>query len=267
MDPLIGGALISGGASLLGGLFGNSASARQAALDRRFQARMSRTAVQRRVEDLKAAGLNPMLAYMPGSAAGTGAASTPSGSTARQSDPVTPAVGAAIQTMAMRQQGLLNTSTAARNNAEARSLNAQAAVTEAVGTGKAVAEIEQLEANTRLLAMQFGEAAERIVGLKTENAQKEEMLELQRSLVTAQEAALRAGIPVKDFLASLARVGTEVITSLQTPKARELAGSLIRDTVNHGEDIVRNGAKKAFEPAEKAYRWLDRWWSSVKATW
>lgn len=59
----------------------NKANAKQAGLNRDFQAEMSNTAHQREVEDLKKAGLNPILS------AGGGGSSTPSGSQATMQAP------------------------------------------------------------------------------------------------------------------------------------------------------------------------------------
>jgi hypothetical protein len=70
-------------------------NAEQAQQNRSFQENMANTSYQRRVEDLKAAGLSPMLAYSQGgaavptggqasTAANVGEASASSGSTARQ---------------------------------------------------------------------------------------------------------------------------------------------------------------------------------------
>lgn len=79
MDPLTMG-IISAGAGLLGTGASNQQSREESSENRAWQQHMSSTAHQREVNDLRAAGLNPML-----SLGGSGAA-VPGGSTASISD-------------------------------------------------------------------------------------------------------------------------------------------------------------------------------------
>jgi len=72
--PFVGGAVVGGGMDILGGYLQGEQQEDIAKDQMAFQERMSSTAYQRATEDMRSAGINPMLAYSQGGA------SSPAGS-------------------------------------------------------------------------------------------------------------------------------------------------------------------------------------------
>lgn len=137
----VGGSLISAGGSIIGGLLAyrgqKKANAANAALAREqmaFQERMSNTAYQRAMTDMRAAGLNPMLAYSQGGA------SAPSGASARMEN-ASSALGDAV-------------SNAGSALGVQRIMRADALKTSAVQREKVQAEINNLSSVNDNLKMQ-----------------------------------------------------------------------------------------------------------------
>lgn len=87
MDPMTTAALIGGGASILNTISQGATSAfnvHESRQNRRFARNMSNTEIQRRIADLRAAGINPLMAV---AGKGVGAASTPSTTAAQVDSP------------------------------------------------------------------------------------------------------------------------------------------------------------------------------------
>jgi hypothetical protein len=109
---------IGGATGLLGGILQNKANKAASARQMEFQERMSSSAYQRGMADMKKAGLNPILAYSKGGA------STPGGSTYQAQN-----IGQAATQGAQTASNASNIAAQAeinRNNAKMSDLDAQA---------------------------------------------------------------------------------------------------------------------------------------------
>lgn len=85
------------GIEALGGIAASAWNVREARRNRAFQERMSSTAWQREVADMKKAGINPMVKFGSG-------ASTPAGDRAQVENPVRGAASTALQVRLMKAQ-------------------------------------------------------------------------------------------------------------------------------------------------------------------
>lgn len=112
------GPLAAAGLTALGGVVSSALNVREAGKNRRWQERMSNTAHQREVKDLRAAGLNPMLSRLNG-------ASTPSGDRAEIGNPVGEAVSSALQAKLLKAQIGLIEDQALKTRTEAADIQGQ----------------------------------------------------------------------------------------------------------------------------------------------
>lgn len=115
------GAAIGAGAQVGGGLIANLFRRQEAGRQRRFQARMSRTAHQREKADLIAAGINPILT------AKYGGATTPAGAQAQIQNPAEGLGGIGSAYDALQQQKKVVTAQVDNMKAQQNKTNAETA--------------------------------------------------------------------------------------------------------------------------------------------
>lgn len=184
--PFPFGAALIGGAALVGGILGNRQSAANTAAanaagmenserQRQWQQAMSETEYQRAMNDMRSAGLNPMLAFSQGGA------STPPGAmyspqVAEYNDPIGPAMSSAVQ--------------AKQVNAQIENLEAE--------TQKKKSDIS---VNESIKDLQFKQGQQALSSARSQdtqallNAQLGHKVSIESRMADAQDRMIRAGLP------------------------------------------------------------------------
>ncbi len=147
--PLIG-AGFAAGAALIGGAARNKQQREEAQRTRDFQEGMSSTSYQRAVDDMRLAGINPMLAYQQGGA------SSPGGAQAQMQDIAGPAVSSALHARRLTQE-LQNMKAVYERDMSASFAQRQAGVLSARSTSLVDKQMESIDAQIKDLQFSWPE--------------------------------------------------------------------------------------------------------------
>lgn len=188
------GTLFTGLTSLFGGAARNVSQEQQAAQQMQFQERMSSTAYQRAMQDMREAGLNPMLA------AKVGPASTPAGAMANIQDIGTPAAQAATSAYQAQTQRM-------QQEESAQLTRAQANLADVTG-GKIKAETQNLYTQGEVLSA----TVENLKEVIKRTGQNTRVLEQQAMLIAEQIKSAKAGVVLKNIdAATMKRIDDEAV--------------------------------------------------------
>lgn len=254
MPALAGAALY---ASVKGQKDTNAANAAEAQRNRDFQERMRDTQYQAAVRDLRAAGLNPALAYSQGGAA------APSGSTARFENPAE-GFGRGLDYMMAQAQLQLTNAQTAKTAAEARQIGLESAGrVDLLGAdiGARTASAGQARAQTAMLERQVQELREtwsaRRVAPELANDRQRMSLMLDKLERVYREGTL------EERMIAAQLVNRLTSANIRWTESRAELMDKIRDIFAPMLDLSRQGYGRLGAVLDEAKDWfsgtLDRW--------
>lgn len=191
----------------------NEFNAAQAELNRGFQRDMSNTSWQRGVADMKAAGINPMLAFSQGGASTPGGSAASGGATHQMLDKLGPALNTAFRIQELKNSTSLNDSQVGLNEALSRKAEAD--------TAQSTASAGSLNAQTKVALSTLGKISAEISHLQASTAESRSRASLTdlQSDIARLERHLKAGELDLQALDKVIRKSESVLVGNQVPRS------------------------------------------------